>query len=251
MAGSAAATDAVIPAFEVEFTGSVGDRCRGPLGELWSTRFERAAPVRSFPSFRGQASFSGLYYTATMDAHVGFESWLERDVAMMLDFDPEVVAFSSQPFWLAWVQDGRQRRPAPDYFARLADGTGVVIDVRPDDRIEPRDAEAFAATERACREAGWMFRRTAGPGVVLAANVRWLAGYRHRRCFRGGIAGVLTGMFAEPRPLMGGAREAGDPVAVLPVLYHLLWKQVLVTDVTAGLLGPGSVVSVKQEGADR
>ena len=85
-----------------------------------------------------------------MDAHVGFESWLERDVAMMLDFDPAVVAFSSQPFWLTWAQDGRHRRHAPDYFARLADGTGVVIDVRPDDRIEPRDAEAFAATERAC-----------------------------------------------------------------------------------------------------
>ena len=56
---------------------------------------------------------------------------------MMLDFDPAVIAFSSQPFWLIWVQGGKgQRRHAPDYFARLADGTGVVVDVRPDDRIE-------------------------------------------------------------------------------------------------------------------
>ena len=39
---------------------------------------------------------------ATMDAHFGFESWIERDVAMMLDFDAEVTAFSSQPFWLIW-----------------------------------------------------------------------------------------------------------------------------------------------------
>jgi hypothetical protein len=218
---------------------------------LWSTPFERVAPVRSFPSFRGQVSFSGLYYAATVDAHVGFESWLERDVVMMLDFEPAVVAFSSQPFWLTWAQDGGQRRHAPDYFARLADGTGVVIDVRPDDRIEPRDAEAFAATGRACREVGWVFRRTAGPGAVLAANVRWLAGYRHRRCYRGDIAGVLTGVFAEPKPLMGGTCEAGDPVAVLPVLYHLLWTRVLATDVTAALLGPGSLVSVKQEGTDR
>lgn len=250
MAGSAAVACSVFPVFEVEFTGSAG-WCHGPLGELWSTSFERAAPVRSFPSFRGQASFPGLYYAATMDAHVGFESWLERDVAMMLDFDPEVVAFSSQPFWLSWAQDGRQRRHAPDYFARLADGTGVVIDVRPDDRIEPRDAEAFAATERACLEVGWVFRRTAGPGVVIAANVRWLAGYRHRRCYRGDIARVLAGVFVEPKLLMDGARGAGDPVAVLPVLYHLLWKQTLVTDVAAGLLGPGSVVSVRQEGTGR
>ncbi|HEV3291455.1 MAG TPA: TnsA-like heteromeric transposase endonuclease subunit, partial [Streptosporangiaceae bacterium] len=111
-----------------------------------------------------------------------------------------------------------------------------------------RDAEVFAATGRACREVGWVFRRTAGPGAVLAANVRWLAGYRHRRCYRGEVAGLLAGVFAEPKPLMAGAREAGDPVGVLPVLYHLLWKQVLSADVIAGLLGPGSVVSVKQEG---
>ena len=251
MAGSTAVVRSVVPGFEVEFTGGDGGCCRGRLGELWSTPFERVAPVRSFPSFRGQVSFPGLYYAATMDAHVGFESWLERDVAMMLDFDPGVVAFSSQPFWLAWAQDGRRRRHAPDYFARRADGAGMVIDVRPDDRIEPRDAEAFAATGRACGEVGWVFRRTAGPGAVLAANVRWLAGYRHRRCYRGDVAGVLAAVFAEPKPLMGGAREAGDPVAVLPVLYHLLWKQVLVTGVTAGLLGPGSLVSVNRGGAGR
>ena len=34
---------------------------------------------------------TGLYYAATMDVHAGFESWLERDVAMTLDFDTEVV----------------------------------------------------------------------------------------------------------------------------------------------------------------
>ncbi len=113
-----------------------------------------------------------------MDAHVGFESWLERDVAMALDFDPHVVAFSSRPFCLFWLQAGQQRQHSPDYFARLVDGRGVVIDVRPDDRIEPRDAEAFAATEAACAEVGWTFRRTGGLGSTMLANLRWLAGYR-------------------------------------------------------------------------
>jgi hypothetical protein len=69
-----------------------------------------------------------------------------------------VVGYSSQPFWLRW-HDGRRRRHAPDFFVRLIDGTGVVVDVRADDRIEVRDAEAFAATERACTQVGWRFRR--------------------------------------------------------------------------------------------
>ena len=61
---------------------------------------------------------------------------------MMLDFDSRVVAFSSQPFWLGWAEDGEERQHAPDFFARLADGTAAVIDVRPDNRINPRDAPA-------------------------------------------------------------------------------------------------------------
>ncbi len=59
MAGSAGAVGSAAPVFGVEFTvGGAGSR-RGPFGELWSTPFERVAPVRSFPSFRGQASFPG------------------------------------------------------------------------------------------------------------------------------------------------------------------------------------------------
>jgi hypothetical protein len=123
MEGLATAARAGVTAFVAEFMDSTGARCHGPLSEVWATPFERVAPVRSIPSFRGQVNFTGLYYAATMDAHVGFESWLERDVAMTLDFDPEVVAFASQPFWLSWAEDGEEHRHSPDFFARLADGT--------------------------------------------------------------------------------------------------------------------------------
>jgi hypothetical protein len=63
-----------VTSFEVEFAESIGGIRRGLLAELWSVPFERVRPVRTFPSFRGQRSFPGLYYAATMDAHVGFES---------------------------------------------------------------------------------------------------------------------------------------------------------------------------------
>jgi hypothetical protein len=110
---------------------------------------------------------------------------------MLLDFDPEVVGYSSQPFWLRW-HDGRRRRHAPDFFVRLIDGTGVVVDVPADDRIEVRDAEAFAATERACTQVGWRFRRVGVLDPVFAANVRWLAGYRHPRCYRQAVEAVAV-----------------------------------------------------------
>jgi hypothetical protein len=56
---------------------------------------------------------------------VGFESWLERDHVMAMDFDPDITGIASQPFWLHWRdEDGRGRRHAPDFFARRADGSG-------------------------------------------------------------------------------------------------------------------------------
>lgn len=44
----------------------------------------------------------------------------------------------------------RSRDGAPDYFARRADDSAVVIDCRPAERRRPRDIEKFEATARAC-----------------------------------------------------------------------------------------------------
>jgi hypothetical protein len=34
---------------------------------------------------------------------------------------------------------------------------------------------------------------------------------------------------------MAGAEEAGDPIAVLPVLFHLLWRHELTADLSVPL----------------
>jgi hypothetical protein len=229
---------------ELEFVGvDGGGRVR--LAECSGVRFEDGVPARSFRWSRGQGHFPGWWWLATTGRHVGYESWLERDHLMLLDFDPAVTAVASQPFWLHWHDGRRSRRHAPDFFARLADGTGVVVDVRADDRIEPRDAEAFEVTARACESAGWEFRRVGTVGPVLAANVRWLSRYRHPRCAgRPGTAGALRRAFALPAPLLAGAAEAGDPLAVLPVLFHLLWQRELTADLGSGPLGPSTAVRV-------
>jgi hypothetical protein len=43
-------------------------------------------------------------------------------------------------------------------------------------------------------------------------------------------------------PLLAGAAEAGDPLATLPVLFHLMWRQELVADVMRERLGPATLV---------
>jgi len=42
-------------------------------------------------------------------------------------------------------------------------------------------------------------------------------------------------VFDSPTALVAGAQAAGDPIAVLPVLFHLLWLHELVTDLSVPL----------------
>ena len=79
-------------------------------------------PMRGFASFPGQSHFPLPSVSSSAGVHVGFESWLERDVVMWLDADPDVAAVASQPFWLSWPDGERLMRRAPDFFARRATG---------------------------------------------------------------------------------------------------------------------------------
>jgi hypothetical protein len=124
---------------------------------------------------------------------------------MLLDFEPDVIAFSSQPLYLRWRDRGRVRRHPPNYFARRDIGRSVVLDVRARERVEEMDSEVFAATERACTMVGWDFRRKDVLDPIFAVHLRWLARYRHPRCRREPYAARLIDVFAEPgRPQRHG-----------------------------------------------
>jgi hypothetical protein len=117
--------------FFLEFREAGGTRRRDPLASCVTARLEDALPVRSFHWAKGASHFPGLWWSSTTGDHVGFESWLERDHVMAMDFDPDITGIASQPFWLHWRDEaGRSRRHAPDFFARRADASGLVVGVR-------------------------------------------------------------------------------------------------------------------------
>lgn len=242
---TAAAVPAVLDqGFELAFVDAAGQAGRASLRSCWSLPFETGRPVRRFPVVKGARHWPGLWWSVTTGTHVGYESWVERDVAMELDFETAVTGFASQPFTLWWSDEGRWRRHVPDFFARLADGRGVVIDVRPAALVDEAARRVFAVTGAAAASVGWEFRLAGELPPVRAANLRWLAGYRHGRCYQSPVAATLLEVFGSPRPLLAGAELAGDRIAVLPVLYHLLWRQTLTADLdTAPLCGDALVVA--------
>src|SRR5262249_52478339 len=160
-------------------------------------------PVRRFTAHRGQRHLSGLWWSATTGGHAGFESWLERDHLRALDCARGVPGTASRPFWLHGTSGGGGRvSHAPDYFARRADGSAVVVDCRPAERRKRADMEKFGATAKACALAGWEDELRGAPDPVVTANLRWLARYPHPPPRRPGMAAVLPEAFPAPPPLM-------------------------------------------------
>jgi hypothetical protein len=230
--------------FEIEYITGDGAQLRVPLAVAATVRFADMQPSRRFRARKGQRHLPGRWWSATDGRHVGYESWLERDQAMWLDWDRAVTGIASQPFRLWWTAaEGKARSHVPDYFAERGDGPAVVVDCRPADRRRPRDLAAFAVTRRACDLAGWEYRLVGALDPIATANLRWLSGYRHPRHDVPPVAAVLRAAFAEPVPLMEGAEAAGDPIVVLPVLYHLLWRQELAVDLSVPL-HPATAVAI-------
>lgn len=231
-------------AAEIDWIGADGEPRRLLLDSAGPVAFEDGLPVRRFTPRKGQRHLSGRWWCATTDGHVGFESWLERDHVMLLDFDALVTGIASQPFWLSWPGEaGTRVRHAPDYFARRADGSALVVDCRPAERRRPQDLAKFAVTEQACARLGWEYRLVAGLDAVLAGNLRWLSGYRHPRHDVAMVTARLREVFTEPTGLLEGAAAVGDPIAVLPSLFHLLWRHRLSADLSRPL-GEATLVGV-------
>ena len=91
-----------------------------------------AVPWRTFRWFKGQRHYSGIYWPATTNDHVIYESRLELARLLFADFDPAVRHIVAQPFLLKAVLEGKVRKHVPDYLLITGQGP-VVVDVKPGD----------------------------------------------------------------------------------------------------------------------
>ncbi|MEU3188969.1 TnsA-like heteromeric transposase endonuclease subunit [Streptomyces sp. NPDC006923] len=240
--------------FEAVFLDPVGQAVRQRWADAAMTvAFEELPPVSAFPVIPGRRWGPGLWWSATTGRHVAAGSNAMRTQLTVLDRDPDVTGLAGRPVRLLWRDGrGRVRSWVPQLFARYRDGTGLLADCpsHPEAGGE-RAVQAAEAVRAACEETGWAYRRLAPLDEVSAANLKWLAGYRHpRNAGRPGLRPAVMAAFARPRPLVEGAEAAGDPIEVLPAVFHALWHGQLTADLVtplheralvgpAGWSGPG------------
>ncbi|MFH8387841.1 TnsA-like heteromeric transposase endonuclease subunit [Kitasatospora sp. NPDC018058] len=181
----------------------------------------------TFPVRRGKRVAPGWWWSATCGRLVHYGSGLMRTQVMLMDRDPEIVALACRPVELVWGERGAVVGHAPQVMARLANGGGLLVDCVGREGPSARLAARAAVVDAAARAVGWRYRLAGPEDPVLVGNVRWLAGYRHPRHGAAGYLPALLGVFGRPRPAVEGVREAGDPIAVWPVLFHALWHGLL------------------------
>ncbi|MFF4097600.1 TnsA-like heteromeric transposase endonuclease subunit [Streptomyces sp. NPDC001834] len=191
----------------------------------------------------------GWWWSATTGRHVVHGSAAMRTQLMLLDRDPDVIGLAGRPVRFVWRDeaDGRVRSWVPQLFARYADGTGLFADCPSGPAAGGvRAQRAGLVLEAECARVGWVYRRLEPLSAVVAANLRWLAGYRHLR-YAGppGVRAAISVAFAVPRPLADGAASAGDPLQVLSAVYHALWAGQLVARLDEPL-GEHTMVSAHQ-----
>lgn len=208
-----------------------------PLKDVRLRMFDAAVPWRVFRWYRKQRHFSGSYWSATMDAPVGYESRLEYANLLLADFDPGVDWILSQPFLVEGNDRGTTRRHIPDYLIAHADQSVCVVDVKPADMLSlPKVRDSLSWSRRVFEAHGWEYRVQSEPDPVLLSNVQFLAGYRRGFQF---VDAEVTAALVELRTPMtfGEAARAVVPIAggdrfARSLVLHLLWRQHLRTDLT-------------------
>ena len=86
------------PATSLKIRVQDGDVVEVPAHRATHDLLRSALPFRTFRWYYGQRHYSGSYWSATMSAHVIYESRLELSRLLMADFDRSVRFIVAQPF---------------------------------------------------------------------------------------------------------------------------------------------------------
>ncbi|MEV4872237.1 hypothetical protein [Streptomyces syringium] len=210
---------------QVRYRSAAGRRVVQEPEQMRGVRLEEHPPLSEPVAYKGRTSILTEWSAATSGLSVWCTSAAQRDAAMLLDFDEDIVCFQSLVAELLWEEDGGQGRRGvvrPAFFARTRDGQRVVI-VHP-----PAAGEEGALEEQvvrvAARAARWQVRPLEVPTGVLAESLECLAHFRSADLAPDPeLRRELLELFAAPCSLLSGAAACSKGATALGHVWHLLW----------------------------
>lgn len=200
-------------------------------------------PVRNIP--KSHISVTGRHATDKSIGNADFESPLENDYLILLDFDPLVERYEVQPVRVP--VPGVPKGYVPDVLVHfLPDSAGKkrpseLTEVKTDEdyrKNATKYAPKFAAAEEFAKARGWKFERKTDRHIRTPRlkNLKFLRAYRHLEPDLILVQRLLTTLKAiggrsSSTQLLAAACDSDDQRAeMLPVLWHLVVTRQIAAD---------------------
>ena len=85
---------------------------------------------------KSHISVTGYFSSYKNKRQINFESKLEHDFYLLLEFDEQVKSYKEQPFNIYYIYQDKKRRYTPDALVNYIDGTQKVFEVKPISKIQ-------------------------------------------------------------------------------------------------------------------
>lgn len=113
-------------------------------------------PVRKITN-SGTKKNIGLFSSFKMQTGIWFESLIERDYMYLLESDPDVLSYRSQPETIFYTRDNRQRKYTPDFLVERR-SKKQIVEIKPASKVhDDENLRLFRCIALVCKERGWEF----------------------------------------------------------------------------------------------
>ncbi|GEN36739.1 TnsA endonuclease N-terminal domain-containing protein [Aneurinibacillus danicus] len=103
--------------------------------------------------------FRGKQSSLKNDQMIHWKSLLERDYIRLLEFDPTVICYESQPLVIDYAYRGKIYKYYPDFKIITTDHRARLVEVKPLKFInKPENRVKFEVGKRYCEQHGWTFQ---------------------------------------------------------------------------------------------
>jgi TnsA endonuclease N terminal/TnsA endonuclease C terminal len=197
-------------------------------------------PVRKIP--KNHLFVTGGFSSQKVGQQLGFESILEKELMLLLEFDANVERFEEQPVRVP--VPGVRQGYVPDLLVHYkGDRPTELVEVKTQaylDRYAAEYAPKFAAAGSYCDERGWLFVKYTEQDIRTPrlSNLKFLRRYRNIEPTQDEVDQVLArlpgnGQSSTETILQSFPQEERE--AWLPVLWHMVLTHQLITNLDAEL----------------
>jgi hypothetical protein len=173
------------------------------------------------------------------------ESWIERDYAYLLEYDPMVEWYEEQPCKISYIFDRKEHYYVPDFSVFWRNRRPSLVECKPVSKLdEPENLRKWTAARLWCTQNHYTFVVITDASLRelgnLLPNIKLLASHGHQRITPQAKEYLLRTVQAENRKLsvaelVERAKEQLAPNTVRSCVWHLLYTGELSADLSKPL----------------